>query len=175
MNKTKEIYAFHLYNDFSGSPKVLKSVLNGLTRTGYHLTLFTSKNGILDGLEKDRNISIKEVPYKFHADSKIKTALKFLFANLRYLFLILFANPKTKPIIYVNTIMPWGAALGAKLRGLPLIYHYHENAYVKGKFYMSLTRFMEKIADKIICVSKTQAETLKRDKDVFIVPNGLDN
>lgn len=175
MNKTNEIFAFHLYNDFSGSPKVLKSVLNGLTRKGYHLTLFTSKNGILDSLEENRNITIKEVPYKFQADSKIKTALKFFFANVRYLFLVLFASYKTKPIIYINTIMPWGAALGAKLRGLPIIYHYHENAYVKGKLYRGLTRLMEKIADKIICVSKTQAETLKRNENVFIVSNGLDN
>lgn len=174
MNKQRNILAFHLYNDFSGSPKVLRSVLKGLAERGYNVNLFTSKNGILDDLDINPNITSNEIPYKFHADSKIKTIFKFIYANIRYLFLILLSRHKEKPIVYVNTIMPWGAALGAKLRGFPLIYHYHENAHVKGRLYMALTRLMEKLADKIVCVSQTQAQTLKRDKNVFIVPNGLD-
>ena len=45
------IVAFHLYNDFSGSPKVLRNVIEGLLKKKHKLTIVTSNtNGILDDL-----------------------------------------------------------------------------------------------------------------------------
>lgn len=175
MSNNKNIIAFHLYNDYSGSPKVLTSVLSGLARNGINVKLLTSKSGILDTIANNKNISIKYIPYKFHAESKIKTALNFVIANIRYFLYLLFYHQSSKPVVYINTIMPIGAALGAKLKRFKLIYHYHENAYVKGCFYRILTKLMEKIADKIICVSNTQADCLNRKDNIFVVPNGLNS
>ena len=47
----KKIVCFHLYNDFSGSPKVLKVVLEGLLRKGCMVDLVTSRGGVLDILQ----------------------------------------------------------------------------------------------------------------------------
>ena len=45
------IVAFHLYNDFSGSPKVLRNVIEGLLEKKHKVTIVTSStNGILDNL-----------------------------------------------------------------------------------------------------------------------------
>ena len=59
----KKIVCFHLFNDFSGSPKVLKSVLDGLLQRGCAVDVVTSRGGVLDnaqftinGLELQRKI-----------------------------------------------------------------------------------------------------------------------
>ena len=46
----KHIICFHLFNDYSGSPKVLKMVLQGILDKGYEVDLITSKGGVLDEL-----------------------------------------------------------------------------------------------------------------------------
>mgnify|MGYP000827528304 FL=1 len=44
------IICFHLFNDYSGSPKVLKMVLEGLLKKGCQVDLVSSKGGALDEL-----------------------------------------------------------------------------------------------------------------------------
>ena len=46
----KQIVCFHLFNDYSGSPKVLNMVLKGLLEKGENIELVTSKGGVLDEL-----------------------------------------------------------------------------------------------------------------------------
>lgn len=46
----KKLVCFHLFNDYSGSPKVLKMVLEGMLRKGYRIDLVSSKGGVLDEL-----------------------------------------------------------------------------------------------------------------------------
>ena len=47
----KTIVCFHLFNDYSGSPKVLRMVLEGLLNKGYNVDLVSSCGGVLDELE----------------------------------------------------------------------------------------------------------------------------
>ena len=47
----RKIVCFHLYNDFSGSPKVLKVVLEGLLQRGCAVDLVTSRGGVLDNAQ----------------------------------------------------------------------------------------------------------------------------
>ena len=54
-----------------------------------------------------------------------------------------------------------------------VIYHYHENAFVKGRFYRLLAWAMQRLADEIICVSAYQASFLDRKERVKVVPNAL--
>ena len=59
----KHIICFHLFNDYSGSPKVLKTVLEGLLRKGYRVDLVTSKGGVLDELVGFVKMSITHYRY----------------------------------------------------------------------------------------------------------------
>ena len=53
-----KITAFHLYNDYSGSPKVLRNVIEGLLYKKHKITIITSNtNGVLDDLSKDDDLS----------------------------------------------------------------------------------------------------------------------
>ena len=54
-----KIVAFHIYNDYSGSPKVLSMVVKGLLNKGCQVDLLTScRGGILDELENLNNFKI---------------------------------------------------------------------------------------------------------------------
>jgi len=44
----KKFVCFHLYNDFSGSPKVLRQVVRGMLEEGHEVVLVTSRGGVLD-------------------------------------------------------------------------------------------------------------------------------
>lgn len=44
------VICFHLFNDYSGSPKVLKMILEGLLKKGCQVDLVSSTGGVLDEL-----------------------------------------------------------------------------------------------------------------------------
>ncbi len=167
----RHIACFHLLNDFSGSPKVLHDVLEGLLEEGCEIDLVTSKGGVLDTLQSPR-LRRRSYSYAFSA-SPVLTMLRYVAAQFvtfcmafRYLF-------RRDVVFYINTILPVGAAIAGRIMGKRIVYHYHENAFVKGRFYVTLAKVMERLADRIICVSAYQASFLKRKRDVAVVPNAV--
>lgn len=168
----KRIVCFHLFNDYSGSPKVLSMVLDGLLKRGRQVELVSSKGGVLDSLDRYSNFRKHSYSYAFSNNAIVTmvryTAIQFytfIFA-FRYLF-------KRDCVFYVNTLLPVGPALAGRIMGKRVVYHYHENAFVKGAFYKMLAWCMQRLAHKIICVSKYQASFLKRQQGVEVVPNAL--
>ena len=167
-----KLICFHLYNDFSGSPKVLKTVLTELLNKGYIIYLISSKGGILDKLSHPNLTRSNTYSYHF-SNSHIKTILKYISIQL-YTFIISFRFLFCKDIVfYINTILPIGPAIAGKLMHKKIVYHYHENSFIKGRFYKILTWWMQKLADEIICVSTHQASYLNRKKNIAIIPNAL--
>ena len=61
----KNIVCFHLFNDYSGSPKVLKTVVEGLLEKGYKVDLVTSRGGVLDELKGHNGLRMRQYSYKF--------------------------------------------------------------------------------------------------------------
>ena len=168
----KHLVCFHLFNDYSGSPKVLKTVLDGLLGKGYAVDLVSSRGGILDELSHPALTRRFTYRYRF-SDNPAVTLCRYaavqlytFFASFRYLF-------DTKAVFYINTILPVGPALAGWLMRKKVIYHYHENAFVKGRFYRLLAWAMQRLADEIICVSAYQASFLDRKERVKVVPNAL--
>lgn len=164
------ILVFHQFNDYSGSPKVLKMTIEALLAHNNEVVLFTSKGGILDEINNPGLLK-HHIPYKFHK-SKLITLLCFLWSEI-----LMFANGirygKKDNIFLINTIMPAGAAIAGKIKGARIIYHYHENAFAKGKFYTSLAKIMERTAHKIICVSEYQKSHVKAKSKCTVIPNAI--
>ena len=168
-----KIVAFHLYNDFSGSPKVLSMVLKGLLDKGYQIDLLTSNtDGILNTLYRYDNIRIYHHFYKFGTNT-ILQFFRYLYTQIYSFIFVLRYRSHKDIILYLNTLMPIGAALAGKLIRKKVIYHYHENAKTKGIFYKTLSYFMQKLADEIICVSKYQYSFLERKNNITVIPNAL--
>lgn len=167
----KRLVCFHLFNDFSGSPKVLRMVLGGLAEKGMQIDLIMSKGeGALSDLSKWKNVKTSTYAYRF-SDNPAVTMARYFGVQLYTFGLALRYAFKKDTTFYVNTILPVGAALAGRLTGKRVVYHYHENAFAKGAFYKLLACAMQALASEIICVSAYQRSFLKREKNVNVVPN----
>lgn len=170
MNK---LVCFHLFNDFSGSPKVLRMVLEGLVNHGIAIDVVTSRGeGALSDLAGLEGMRISRYAYRF-SDNGLVTMMRYCWVQL-YIFLFSFRYlPSRETVFYINTILPVGAALAGRLMGKRVVYHYHEDAGTKGAFYQVLAWCMQKLASEIICVSEYQRSFLKRQEGVRVVPNAV--
>lgn len=166
------LVCFHLYNDYSGSPKVLKTVLKAILDKGYQIDLITSRGGVLDELDTYPSFKSLHYAYRFSSNPLI-TMLRFIAVQI-YTFLLSFRYLFQKDIVfYINTLLPVGPAVAGRIMGKRVIYHYHENAFVKGAFYKILCRCMEFLATDIVCVSAYQSSSLKRKENVYVIPNAV--
>ncbi len=168
----KHIVCFHHFNDYSGSPKVLKMVLEGLLEKGYQVDLVTSSGGVLDelkGMEGFRKHS-----YRYHFSmNPIVTMCRYAAVQV-YAFWVALRWMFDKDVVfYINTLLPVGPALAGRLMGKRVVYHYHENAFIKSAFYKALAWMMQRLAHEIVCVSGYQASSLADQSKVTIIPNAL--
>jgi glycosyltransferase involved in cell wall biosynthesis len=168
----KNIVCFHLFNDYSGSPKVLRTVIEGLLEKGYNIDLVTSRGGVLDELKGKENLRLRQYNYRFSRNIAIR-AMRYAWVQLMVFFMALGYMFKRNTVIYINTILPVGAAIGGRMACKKVVYHYHENAKAKSTAYRILAKIMQWIASDIICVSQYQRSFLRRKKRVHIVPNAL--
>ena len=168
----KRIVCFHLLNDYSGSPIVLRMTLRGLLERGNHVDLVTTKGGVLDSLLDNDNLTMHTYHYQF-SPNKAVTMVRYLLVQLRT-FAMAFRWMMAKNIVfYINTLLPVGPALAGRIMGKRVVYHYHENAKAKGAFYRTLAWLMQRLAHQIICVSAYQASMLDSSQKITIVPNAL--
>ncbi len=168
----KHIVCFHLYNDYSGSPKVLNMVLEGLLEKGYVVDLVSSRGGPLDKLSRYENLHKHSYSYHFSTRRWV-TTVRYSLVQL-YTFLLAFRWLFSRDVVfYVNTLLPVGPALAGRIMGKRVVYHYHENAFVKGRAYKMLAAMMQRLAHEIICVSQYQASLLTRKEGVTVIPNAL--
>lgn len=171
MNK---LVCFHLFNDFSGSPKVLRMVLGELLGSGeWSVEIVTSKGeGALSDLDGRKGVRMHRYAYRFSENGAV-TMLRYSWVQV-YLFVMAFRYLfSRRTVFYINTILPVGAALAGRIMGKKVVYHYHENASAKGAFYGMLARLMQVLATDIVCVSEYQRSFLKRQKQVSVVPNAV--
>ena len=168
-----KIICFHLYNDYSGSPKVLKNLLGKMLQKGVNIELVTSTGGVLDELPQGDNLKRHNYRYKF-SNNGIVTMLRYTWVQIYTFFVALGYMFDKEAVFYINTILPAGPALAGWLMGKKVIYHYHENATIKSVFYRTLAWVMQKIATKIICVSHYQRSFLKRKEGIAVVPNAVE-
>jgi len=119
------IIATHLLNDFSGSPKVLKQLLNGWIKNGLTVDLHTcrDKEGFLSDIT---GVNYYSFNYKWAASPFIRL-VNLVFSQLS-LCLHILKTSKKDDIIYINTVLPFGAALAGKIKGNRIIYHIHETS-----------------------------------------------
>lgn len=146
----KKIVAVHLLNDFSGSPLVFSQALRALQNEGHEVIIHTSrwKEGFLNKVPA-RFVAF---PYRFYPNAILRL-FAFLFSQT-YLFFQLMRYRKTDAVIYVNTILPFGAALAGAFMRKRVVYHLHES-YIRPAALKKFLRFIAaKTADTVLYVSE---------------------
>lgn len=146
----KKIIVSHLYNNFTGSPKVLADVIESMKKAGHEVDLFTNKGpGFLDDTEVDHRI---HAWYSWHPN-KYRRLVNFITSQV-LLFFSLLRYWKQDVIFYANTILPFGAGLAGWITGKKVIYHVHETEFQPKIFTKFLLAIIKLSASKLIFVSK---------------------
>ncbi len=167
----RKVVFIHLFNDRSGSPAVLAQVIRVVQSSGMDADLYTGKqlpDGVLSGLVKKHFYT----PYYWVKNKYLHFTYYFL--SQLVLFFQLFQYRNQDVIIYVNTLMPFGAALAGKLMGKKIIYHLHETSFRPIWLKKFLRGVIRLTAHKIIFVSEALLKT-----DAFpsvpqvVIPNSL--
>lgn len=119
------VIAIHLLNDYSGSPKVLMQLLKGWSKKGIENHLYTcgGREGFLSDIP---NVHHHFYWYRFMENRFLR--LLFLFTSQFLLAIRLLSILKKNDVLYVNTVLPFGAGIIGKLRGYKVIYHIHETS-----------------------------------------------
>lgn len=162
----KKIIFIHLFNDRSGSPKVLSQTIKALKEQGYQTELLTSshQDGFLTGIA-DTNRSL----FYRRSENKFITLFYYVLSQILLFFQCLrYWNQDVA--FYINTMMPFGGALAGKLIGKKVIYHVHETSLkpqILKKFLRSVISFT---AHKVIFVSEylKEVESFANKKQVVI-------
>lgn len=144
------VIAVHLLNDYSGSPKVLMQLLNGWTKKNIETHLFTcgGREGFLSNIPQVKN------HFYWYRFTKNKAArLLFLFASQLLLAIQLLFLLKKKDVLYINTVLPFGAAIIGKLIGCKVIYHIHETSIKPEIFKRFLFFFVKWASTEVVYVS----------------------
>jgi glycosyltransferase involved in cell wall biosynthesis len=163
----RKIICIHGNNGFTGSPNVLATVVEGLHKENYDVTLVSSFNN--DGFLSSTNCTFKKkITYVF---KKNKFSRLFQFIKFQFFSGIFILGTDKKDVIYLNTVQPFFPAIIARLRGMRVIYHFHESYPEKSLFIKFLYYIVEKTANEIICVSQfvlNQLNENSQKKAVFI-------
>ena len=150
-----KIIATHLLNDFSGSPKVLKQLLQGWVKNDLTVELHTcgGKDGFLSDLA---GVSYYHFNYKWAANPFIRL-VNLLISQFVLCFNILKTSSR-QDIIYINTVLPFGAALAGKIKGNRIIYHIHETSVKPAILKSFLFGMVKWCATDVIYVSRYLAK-----------------
>jgi L-malate glycosyltransferase len=140
-----------MLNDNSGSPKMLSLIIDGLISRGYEVELFTSSpsGGFLSGIP---GLRIHTVYYRFF-ENRLLTMVLYIQAQIRYIISVFRYSRKKDTVFYVNTILPWGAIVGARLRGIKVLCHVHENFVKKNLIHRMSVLILKKFTTRALFVS----------------------
>jgi len=118
------IICAHLLDDCSGSPRVLAQVIEGLQEAGENVRLFVGHHEV----GRLSEVSVPTARYWYRRGSHRLVTLFTYFFSQGFLFWKLLWSPDLdrNAIIYVNTLLPFGAALFGGMTGRPVVYHLHE-------------------------------------------------
>ncbi|MGI4864394.1 MAG: glycosyltransferase family 4 protein [Janthinobacterium lividum] len=150
--------AVHLLNDRSGSPLVLRQALEALREAGHPIDLLTATPGEPGFLSDLPGITTHPLAYRWSA-SPWRTLVQFALVQWLVFWKILrLATPNS--VVYINSLLPAGAALAARCRGARVVYHLHEVSLRPAPLRRLLCAVAGATAHQALCVSEHVRATL---------------
>jgi glycosyltransferase involved in cell wall biosynthesis len=163
----------HLLNDRSGSPRVLASVISCLRESGHESRLLVGSEG--SGWLDEAGIAVDRYWYR-RSPHRLVTLFTYVVSQLALFLKLLRARGVPKnAIVYVNTLLPFGAALFGWVTNRAVIYHLHEVSVTPAPLRWWLTAVARMTARRLIYVSQSHRASLPiAHVPATIVYNALD-
>lgn len=160
----------HLLNDNSGSPRVLLSAIEALAPSNEGSLLFVGSAG--SGLLDNANVTMRRYGYR-RSRFRLLTLASLIGSQFR-LFRMLGKSRDipSDAIIYVNTLLPVGAAVWAWAKKRRLVWHLHEVSLSPAPLRWLLKAAATRFADLLIYVSEDHRNRLPTHPDrSVVIPN----
>lgn len=151
----------HLLNDVSGSPRVLLNTIKTMKDLGRHGKLFIGSDGA--GLLSDCGIPTTRYWYK-RTGFRALTLFTYLLSQIcLFISLVRDRSIDRNAVVYVNTLLPFGAAIYGYLTGRKVVYHVHESSIQPSLLQTFLVYWVKKASSVNIYVSDTHMRSLPID------------
>lgn len=166
-----KIVYVHLLNDFSGSPRVLRDVIDSAPSMSDAAILYIGSG---DGFLSDCGVDTRRFGYR-RSKFKVVTLFAFIVSQISLFFkLLVNIDARSDTLIYVNTLLPFGAGLFGWLRGVRVVYHIHEVSITPRLLRAFLMFVVRRSSSLNIYVSQAHMAALPiRDVPAVFVHNGL--
>lgn len=175
MSNNIDLYYVHLFNDFSGSPRVLRDAIDSEVNEPSNTYVFTSQHkGFLDGVNAQRvNCFYARSGNRYVQLCYFLLSQILLFAQL-FAYLLIGSVKGRKSTVVINTMLPFGAGVVAKFMGAKVVYYVHET-YIKPELLKRFLRFfIENCASHVIFVSQYLQSVESFSKPIqSVIYNGL--
>ncbi|GHA38905.1 glycosyltransferase family 4 protein [Photobacterium aphoticum] len=174
------LHFIHLYNDFSGSPRVLRDAIDA-TNSSLNVNkkvLYTSNNnGFLSNIA---NLDEVEFFYR-RAKSRWIQIIYYLLSQVCLFFVVsreLLCCRKNgddiNNVVIVNTLLPFGGAIASKIFADRVIYYIHESHVAPSILKKFLRWIVELTSDDVIFVSNYLLNNEKyKNPNMDVIYNGL--
>jgi len=159
----------HLLNDRSGSPAVLRSTLDALgAQEDGVLYVGSQGRGVLEGC----GVATRRYWYR-RSRYRIVTLFTYLLSQIAlYRALSRARDIPADAVVFVNTLLPFGAMLWGRRTGRKVIVHVHEVSITPGLLRRFLTGCAGRCADQLLYVSQDHRARLPIDgPPARILPN----
>lgn len=151
-------YFVHLYNDFSGSPRVLREMIRAVSGEKHLIT--SDSEGALSAID---DVKYHQFDYTPNS-SKLVKLYQFVIANITIffkLYRLLKSNKDCNQHVVVNTMLPFGAMLAARKMKVRVTVYIHETS-IKPVLLKKFLRYcIKKCASQVIYVSNYLFENEK--------------
>lgn len=175
MKKDIDLYYIHLFNDYSGSPRVLKDAIDCNVNDSKHTYIFTSNHSGFLGSDNNRRVNIFYARSNFRIIQLIYFFLAQFHLFLKLMgFLFLSRLKKRNVILIVNTMLPFSALVAGWLMKGRVVCYIHETFIKPDIFKRFLRFFIEYFSTNVVYVSQylRDNEPFSRP-DEFVIYNGL--
>lgn len=171
LKNRKKILFISLFNNYTGSTKVLSQVINASLINGFEIEIITSSEvGFLSNLQ---NVKYHFINFKW-TQSKILLMLLFIRAQIQ-LFYFTFKLINSSTVVYINTITPIGAIAACILKSNNTIIHVHEKYINKNKIYKLMEWFIYQKKIKKIFVSNYLIKSYNYPTNSVVIHNSVPN
>jgi L-malate glycosyltransferase len=160
----------HLLNDNSGSPRVLLSAIEALTPLNKGSLLYVGSAG--SGLLDSADVTLRRYGYR-RSRFRLLTLAALIVSQVRlYRMLGKATDISADAIVYVNTLLPVGAAIWARVKRRRLVWHLHEVSLSPAPLQWLLKALASRCADLLIYVSEDHLNRLPTDRArSVVIPN----